>query len=133
MSGESQAHRDLVKFLAKEILDRHGADPDCVLMVDHEEFGTDRPTRLFNSEPDVLLVRPKSAQYFVGEAKTCGDLVTQHSKRQIFGHIEYLRYHKGRFYLMTPFVCGRSARALVEETCEAVGVDRSIAKVLCYG
>ena len=103
--AESSTHLDLVKRILDHIAHHyHGVSAVAVLHDLPGRIGCTKPPRIGAYRPDVYAIDAPLTQTIVGEAKTQGDLETEHSHKQFAAFLQFLALQNhGVFILGVPW------------------------------
>lgn len=126
--AESNTHIRLVERLVSHIANAHAEVaifhdlPSCV--------GAEKPPRIGGYVPDVYATDAPTTVVVIGEAKTEGDLVTDHSRRQLVAFLLHLQAHphRGVLIVAVPWSARATAHNLLvslraENACGRVTVE----------
>lgn len=110
--AESVTHLRLVEILVAHITTTYGG-----LVVFHDLpalLGAEKPPRIGGYVPDVYATDAPTTITIVGEAKTEGDLVTDHSRGQLIAFLQYLGARdRGVLVLAVPWQVRATAKNLL--------------------
>jgi hypothetical protein len=103
--AESSIHLDLVRRILDHIAYHyHGVGAVAVLHDLPGRIGCTKPPKIGSYRPDVYAIDAPQTQTIVGEAKTQGDLETEHSHRQFATFLRFLALqNQGVFILGVPW------------------------------
>jgi hypothetical protein len=89
---ESKNHAALLERLVAYVQTTMNQDHNLSVLDDlSAELGRDKPPCLGGFRPDLYATNPSRSTTIVGEAKTRGDLETDHSKAQYYAYAQHLR------------------------------------------
>jgi len=130
--AESLDHLRLVELVIEHI--HRVYRPTHAVVVFHDlpgQLGGEKPPRIGGFVPDIYAVDAPPSIVIVGEAKTEGDLETDHSRRQIVAFLEHVSQQRcGVFILAVPWQAFASAKNLVARLGRELGLHQVTAIVI---
>jgi hypothetical protein len=123
--SESVSHLELVKRIICHIRS-HFSGPFYVVTL-HDlpgAIGGEKPPKIGSFRPDVYAIDAPLSRTIVGEAKTQGDLETDHSRKQLKAFLGFLRLQTNAvFVLAVPWQAVAQGRALLKSIQEELGAS----------
>ena len=112
---ESEVHQQLVKSLVHWIKQHvHDATNAAVFCELPMEGGGNKPPLIGGFTPDMLCKVAGTQGLWIGEAKTAGDLDTQHSREQFKAFLAHLAQNgSGTLVIAVPWRVVRYAKSLI--------------------
>ena len=122
----SATHVKLLQLLLKFVNDRKDIKNKSFIYHDNPaKIGDERPWKIGNSYPDLLVEVISTEFTIIGEAKaSLDDLSSQHAKKQFIDYFKYLlSREKGEFLLAVPKVLKIKAEEIIQEIKKKINLD----------
>lgn len=130
--GESALHIRLVILLADWISQSLLNGNSGIMLVDHPGASSkNKPSKVNNFVPDVLVPRTRDYNFIIGEAETARSLDKIHSREQMRAFLSKCQeYDISYFILAVPWDMVRLGEAIVKEQVREIGATRVVTNVL---
>lgn len=121
--AESKTHIDLVSALVSFVATTYFKGEKGSILVDSPE-SIARPRPISGFVPDVFASGSHSDLFFIGEAKTAGDIENRHTRDQLVAYLQFCNARPGSIlHLAVPWHMTRCTRMLVRNIGRSIGCD----------
>ena len=102
--SQSKAHRDLIEGTVDALVSRY---TNISMLIDlQQKPGDEVPPKICGFRPDIYATRKQEHSIVIAEAKTDGDIDSQHTHDQIISFIKYLNQNETSLFILAVTGCG---------------------------